>query len=60
MDVAMVSEIVVIDKRLDQLLVESPAEAIRLILQEYQIAYNQHAFVAALASKLVVLKVGRA
>jgi hypothetical protein len=52
----MVNEIVVIDKRLDQLLAESPAEAIRLILQEYQIAYNQQEFVAALAAKLVTLK----
>jgi hypothetical protein len=52
----MVSEVVSIDKRLDQLLTERPSEAIRLILQEYQIAYTQQAFVGALAAKLVTLK----
>jgi hypothetical protein len=53
----MVNEIVVIDARLDQILAEPPSEAIRLILQEYQIAYNQQTFVAALAGKLVLMKV---
>lgn len=55
----MVNEVVSIDKRLDQLLTEQPSEAIRLIMQEYQIAYSQQAFVAALVAKLVTLKAGR-
>lgn len=53
---SMVNEVVVIDARLDRMLVEPPSEAIHLILQEYQIAYNQQAFVAALAGKLVLMK----
>lgn len=52
----MASEIVVIDLKLDHLLESSPADAIRLISQEYQIAQNRPAFVTALVAKLVLLK----
>lgn len=52
----MVSEIVVVDKRVDSLLSEQPSEAVRLMLQEYQITHNKELFVAALIAKLVFLK----
>lgn len=52
----MSNGIVVIDRRLNLLLEENPAEAVRLILQEYQIAYSKEDFVAALAAKLVLAK----
>lgn len=51
----MANDLVVIDSKLDRFLESSPSEAIRLIVQEYQIANDRHAFVMALAAKLVVL-----
>ncbi|WP_050465895.1 hypothetical protein [Herbaspirillum autotrophicum] len=52
----MANKLVVIDMKLDRLLQESPELAIRLITQEYQIAYDKTVFITALAAKLVVLK----
>lgn len=50
----MANEIVVIDRRLDQILAEHPSTAIQQLLEEYRIAYSKQAFVAALAAKLVL------
>jgi hypothetical protein len=50
------SEIVRIDRRLDDVLALSPADAVRLILQEYQIAPDRFEFVAALAAKVVACR----
>jgi hypothetical protein len=49
----MLNPVVIVDRRLDGLLQERPEEAIRLIVQEYQITSDRPAFVAALAAKLV-------
>nr|WP_198983041.1 hypothetical protein [Herbaspirillum sp. ASV7] len=51
----MANDLVVIDSKLDRLLESPPSEAIRLIVQEYQIANDRQAFVMAMAAKLVVL-----
>jgi hypothetical protein len=51
----MSKELVMIDSSIDRYLKEQPSEAVRLILQEYQIAYDKQAVVAALAAKLVTL-----
>ncbi|WP_168189820.1 hypothetical protein [Herbaspirillum sp. VT-16-41] len=51
----MANDLVVIDSKLDRFLESPPSEAIRLIVQEYQIAYDRPAFVMAMAAKLVVL-----
>lgn len=51
----MSNDLVVIDSKLDCFLQSPPSEAIRLIVQEYQISYDRQAFVTAMAAKLVVL-----
>ena len=51
----MANEIVLIDKRLDQLLTESPTVAIQLIAQEYQISVNEPAKILVYVENAVQL-----
>jgi hypothetical protein len=52
----MSNEIVQLDTKLDELLGLVPTEAVRLIAQGYQIAYDKDSYVLAMAAKLVTLR----
>lgn len=57
----MSNQIVEIDNRIDQMLQEKPAQAIHLIMLEYQGASDKNAVVTAIAAKLVTqVKMGLA
>ncbi len=52
----MKEEIILADRRIDQLLVQSPAASVVSLALEYQITSDKHVFVMALIAKLVATR----
>ncbi len=52
----MANELIMVDRRIDQLLTQSVADSIALLSQEYQITSDKHLFVLALIAKLVATR----